>query len=453
MATTMTRAEALALLGVAEEATDEELKKAYKRKALRAHPDKGGSKEQFQRLAEAYKCLADAREGAAAAATADVDDDDWAAEIFQSVFTFNLHHMPSLIAQLYGRVELSAVELRSALEQPSLERYVLVDARSPAERDAAGAWPGPVRLTDDALEKVDVVELPTAWCVDDAGEVLFCARTGPTAEAIAMLCDDGKAALNAVAEAAHDGAHVVVLSQSGTAAGGHRRTDCQRVAFFLRNSRMLPAAADPKRVRFGFFAWRQLAPPPPEDQSDADAAVDRGAARTALRRRSDASAPKRRIQAAPRDDRSSEHGGDRDRDGRGPRPRREPKRRGTRPLRRDRARSPPRSSIASSRRARWSARPRRSTAPSSRTSRGARSSASSRPWTSAAPPRTRRRSGASASSRRWRAGRRRSSSRACRRRGTRRTRGGPGTDPRASSAPRPLARVASRSPRPKSRGS
>ena len=453
MATTMTRAEALALLGVAEEATDEELKKAYKRKALRAHPDKGGSKEQFQRLAEAYKCLADAREGAAAAATADVDDDDWAAEIFQSVFTFNLHHMPSLIAQLYGRVELSAVELRTALEQPSLERYVLVDARSPAERDAAGAWPGPVRLTDDALEKVDVVELPTAWCVDDAGEVLFCARTGPTAEAIAMLCDDGKAALNAVAEAAHDGAHVVVLSQSGTAAGGHRRTDCQRVAFFLRNSRMLPAAADPKRVRFGFFAWRQLAPPPPEDQSDADAAVDRGAARTALRRRSDASAPKRRIQAAPRDDRSSEHGGDRDRDGRGPRPRREPKRRGTRPLRRDRARSPPRSSIASSRRARWSARPRRSTAPSSRTSRGARSSASSRPWTSAAPPRTRRRSGASASSRRWRAGRRRSSSRACRRRGTRRTRGGPGTDPRASSAPRPLARVASRSPRPKSRGS
>ena len=453
MAMAMTRAEALALLGVGEEATADELKKAYKRKALRAHPDKGGSKEQFQRLAEAYKCLADAREGAAAAATADVDDDDWAAEIFQSVFTFNLHHMPSLIAQLYGRVELSAVELRSALEQPSLERYVLVDARSPAERGAAGAWPGPVRLTDDALEKVDVVELPTAWCVDDAGEVLFCARTGPTAEAIAMLCDDGKAALNAVAEAAHDGAHVVVLSQSGTAAGGHRRTDCQRVAFFLRNSRMLPAAADPKRVRFGFFAWRQLAPPPPEDQSDADAAVDRGAARTALRRRSDASAPKRRIQAAPRDDRSSEHGGDRDRDGRGPRPRREPKRRGTRPLRRDRARSPPRSSIASSRKARWSARPRRSTAPSSRTSRGARSSASSRPRTSAAPPRTRRRSGASASSRRWRAGRRRSSSRACRRRGTRRTRGGPGTDPRASSAPRPLARVASRSPRPKSRGS
>ena len=319
MAMAMTRAEALALLGVGEEATADELKKAYKRKALRAHPDKGGSKEQFQRLAEAYKCLADAREGAAAAATADVDDDDWAAEIFQSVFTFNLHHMPSLIAQLYGRVELSAVELRSALEQPSLERYVLVDARSPAERGAAGAWPGPVRLTDDALEKVDVVELPTAWCVDDAGEVLFCARTGPTAEAIAMLCDDGKAALNAVAEAAHDGAHVVVLSQSGTAAGGHRRTDCQRVAFFLRNSRMLPAAADPKRVRFGFFAWRQLAPPPPEDQSDADAAVDRGAARTALRRERAARARAgRRIQAAPRDDRSSDHEpkrGDHDRDG------------------------------------------------------------------------------------------------------------------------------------------
>ncbi|KAH8074162.1 hypothetical protein JL720_10717 [Aureococcus anophagefferens] len=266
----MTRAEAAALLGVGEAATAEELKKAYKRKALRAHPDKGGSKEQFQRLAEAYKCLADAREGAAAAATADVDDDDWAAEIFQSVFTFNLHHMPSLIAQLYGRVELSAVELRSALEQPSLERYVLVDARSPAERGAAGAWPGPVRLTDDALEKVDV------------------------------------AALNAVAEAAHDGAHVVVLSQSGTAAAGTSGRTAS-VAFFLRNSRMLPAAADPKRVRFGFFAWRQLAPPPPEDQSEADAAVRAPARTAAVRRRrrsaarapGDASRPLREMVARP----------------------------------------------------------------------------------------------------------------------------------------------------------
>jgi DnaJ family protein A protein 2 len=48
-------------LGVDREATDDEIKRAYKRAVLTAHPDKpGGSKEKFQAVHEAFKVLSDA---------------------------------------------------------------------------------------------------------------------------------------------------------------------------------------------------------------------------------------------------------------------------------------------------------------------------------------------------------------------------------------------------------
>ena len=50
------------LLGVDPSATKEEIKKAYKAKALKSHPDKGGSKEQFQRVADAYNMLIAAKD-------------------------------------------------------------------------------------------------------------------------------------------------------------------------------------------------------------------------------------------------------------------------------------------------------------------------------------------------------------------------------------------------------
>jgi DnaJ family protein A protein 2 len=47
-----------ALLGVGRSASDEELKKAFRRAALETHPDKpGGSKEKFQAVNEAYQVL------------------------------------------------------------------------------------------------------------------------------------------------------------------------------------------------------------------------------------------------------------------------------------------------------------------------------------------------------------------------------------------------------------
>ncbi|KAN0061674.1 Type I HSP40 co-chaperone [Thecaphora frezii] len=48
------------LLGVSPTASDAELKKAYRKKALQAHPDKGGDPEEFKAITAAYEILSDA---------------------------------------------------------------------------------------------------------------------------------------------------------------------------------------------------------------------------------------------------------------------------------------------------------------------------------------------------------------------------------------------------------
>lgn len=45
------------ILGVASTANDEEIKKAYKRLAMKHHPDRGGNQERFQEIQEAYDTL------------------------------------------------------------------------------------------------------------------------------------------------------------------------------------------------------------------------------------------------------------------------------------------------------------------------------------------------------------------------------------------------------------
>ncbi|KNH09103.1 DnaJ domain-containinging protein, partial [Perkinsela sp. CCAP 1560/4] len=47
------------LLGVSKTATPEEIKKAYRRKAIEKHPDQGGSSEEFTKINEAYSVLSD----------------------------------------------------------------------------------------------------------------------------------------------------------------------------------------------------------------------------------------------------------------------------------------------------------------------------------------------------------------------------------------------------------
>ena len=45
------------ILDVPETASQEEIKKAYRKKAVESHPDKGGDEEMFKKISEAYDVL------------------------------------------------------------------------------------------------------------------------------------------------------------------------------------------------------------------------------------------------------------------------------------------------------------------------------------------------------------------------------------------------------------
>ena len=49
------------LLGVEKTATHDEIKKAFRKRALKDHPDKGGDPEVFKELSVAYEALSDAK--------------------------------------------------------------------------------------------------------------------------------------------------------------------------------------------------------------------------------------------------------------------------------------------------------------------------------------------------------------------------------------------------------
>ena len=47
------------ILGVTESATQDEIKKAYRKLAVEHHPDKGGNEETFKKISQAYDTLGD----------------------------------------------------------------------------------------------------------------------------------------------------------------------------------------------------------------------------------------------------------------------------------------------------------------------------------------------------------------------------------------------------------
>jgi molecular chaperone DnaJ len=47
------------ILGVSEDASQDEIKKAFRTKSKESHPDRGGNEEEFKKINEAYSTLSD----------------------------------------------------------------------------------------------------------------------------------------------------------------------------------------------------------------------------------------------------------------------------------------------------------------------------------------------------------------------------------------------------------
>ncbi|KAF8321237.1 DnaJ-domain-containing protein [Clavulina sp. PMI_390] len=105
------------LLGVPVNATSDEIKKAYRRLAIKNHPDKGGSEELFKEIAIAYQVLSDPalrhkynefgpKEGAASPEGGFVDPE----EIFSSIFG------GERFVAIIGDISLGK-EMKSALQE------------------------------------------------------------------------------------------------------------------------------------------------------------------------------------------------------------------------------------------------------------------------------------------------------------------------------------------------
>jgi curved DNA-binding protein CbpA len=63
------------LLGIERDATEDEIKAAYRDRAKKTHPDKGGDREEFERVTEASNVLLDPRRREKYDKTGDAEDD------------------------------------------------------------------------------------------------------------------------------------------------------------------------------------------------------------------------------------------------------------------------------------------------------------------------------------------------------------------------------------------
>ena len=117
-------------LGIPPDATPEEIKAAYKRKAKETHPDAGGDAEKFQQVTLAHRILSDgekrARYDETGSADEDVDTLDTAAlaiigglveEITQQIVTRDDLQFVDLAKQLRDRVKSQQAQANENLAQ------------------------------------------------------------------------------------------------------------------------------------------------------------------------------------------------------------------------------------------------------------------------------------------------------------------------------------------------
>ena len=302
-------------LGVDPKASKEEIKKAYKKKALKSHPDKGGSDEMFQRVADAYNLLIAAKE-AKPAPTHKANANDLFAELFgammQSVVPMMQQMMEEMgeeggsvtfeldeatVAQMFHAAAGGAgIPLRRRANPRSVgegagglyedPRVAGPDPSSiPGTREYVelhGPFPrGELvspHMLHEALEKGYAVvlvdcrskgevqangEFPGRVMVDgdvDASVVdlpvdrILDAATGE----LRRLSDCGKdvkEALRVVAELATRRRHSVVVFSTTGSRITRKKSDCQYALKLIENARLLLPGQAARRLDGGFAQW------------------------------------------------------------------------------------------------------------------------------------------------------------------------------------------------------
>ncbi|KAH8061257.1 DUF4483-containing protein [Aureococcus anophagefferens] len=252
----MSLAAARAVLKVERSSSGEDVKKAYKKLALKHHPDKGGSADEFRRVNEAMEMCMDhlyepasfSRSGLAAPdRRPGAGETSWAdVKVYWTPGARGFGPMPmpygpppplTRLPLAYFRDLLAGRVREAALAETADLDYLIVDARSEDERTATGE--ATLSSLGDIRLRVAIATLPPEACLDGSGDVVL-----PWVHTLAdwanrkearRLSETAKAALRAAESANDRGALVVVVSQTGSAIK-HDRGDDEVAAEFLRNA-------------------------------------------------------------------------------------------------------------------------------------------------------------------------------------------------------------------------
>ena len=75
------------VLGIQKDASEGDIRKAYKKLAIKYHPDKGGDEEKFKEISEAYSVLSDSQKRQNYDRFGTVDNNDMNMNDFQDIFS------------------------------------------------------------------------------------------------------------------------------------------------------------------------------------------------------------------------------------------------------------------------------------------------------------------------------------------------------------------------------